>query len=150
MSVAGSSTNAPSAIEITTPMSIVSEISTTASNYLSSTVVPNFMKADNRTQDEQVIFHFGWLDYGIFIALLGMSTLIGVFYGFFSKHKQNNTNEYILGGRSMKIIPVATSLIASSVSDFTIQWICDLHWQQVINTEINGTFFVLSSFPVGF
>lgn len=118
MSVDVSLINAPSENEITTPVSIVSEIiSSTTTNYLSSTVLPNnVINTNNQTFDEQVIFHFGWLDYGFFVALLGMSTLIGIFYGFFSKHKQNNTNEYILGGRSMKILPVATSQIASLVS----------------------------------
>lgn len=122
MSVDVSSINAPSANEIKTQVSIVSEIiSSTPANYLSSTILPNSVINTNKpTFDEQVIFHFGWLDYGFFVALLGMSALIGIFYGFVSKHKQNNTAEYILGGRSMKILPVATSQIASLVSYYVI------------------------------
>lgn len=59
---------------------------------------------------------FGTIDYAFFVGLLAVSALIGVYYGFFSKHKQNNTSEYILGGRTMKILPVATSMIASLVT----------------------------------
>lgn len=87
-------------------------------NHLTSTVWPNAMETTtmfDQNAGDPVTFHFGWIDYGLFIALLGISTLIGIYYGFFSKHKQNNISEYILGGRSMKILPVATSMIASSV-----------------------------------
>lgn len=103
-------------IESTTQAKILSE----STNYMTSTVWPNSIKSltipkQITSNDEQIIFHFGWLDYGFFVGLLGMSTLIGIFYGFFSKHKQNNVSEYILGGRSMKILPVAISMIASLV-----------------------------------
>lgn len=101
--------------ESTTQTNISPEVSTTDGNYLTSTVLHNLINATKRAQDEPVVFHFGWPDYAFFVGLLGISTLIGVYYGFFSKHKQNNTAEYIFGGRSMKILPVATSLIASLV-----------------------------------
>lgn len=87
-------------------------------SHLASTVWPNAMETTtmfDRNAGDPVAFHFGWIDYGLFIVLLGISTLIGIYYGFFSKHKQNNMSEYILGGRSMKILPVATSMIASLV-----------------------------------
>lgn len=57
--------------------------------------------------------HFQWYDYLFFLLLLGMSVVIGLYYAFFSRHKQNNTKEYILGGKSMKILPVAVSLVSS-------------------------------------
>jgi Na+/proline symporter len=44
--------------------------------------------------------------------MMGFSTFIGLYYGFFAKRKQNNTNEYLLGSKSLKIIPVAISLTA--------------------------------------
>lgn len=90
----------------------------TSSNYLISTVRDNLINAasvENENQVNNFHFHFGWLDYGFFVGLLSISALIGIYYGFFSKHKQNNTAEYILGGRTMKILPVATSLIATLV-----------------------------------
>lgn len=59
---------------------------------------------------------FSTLDYSIFILLLLFSALIGLYYGFISKRRQNNTTEYLLAGKSMSILPVSMSLIASHVS----------------------------------
>lgn len=66
----------------------------------------------------QRLVHFSLMDYSFFVLLLLISALIGVYYGFMSKHKQNNVSEYILGGRSMSILPVATSLVASYVLQY--------------------------------
>lgn len=60
------------------------------------------------------------MDYSFFIVLMSASALVGLYYGFFSKRKQNNTAEYLLGGKKMNIIPVAASLIASNVSGITL------------------------------
>lgn len=90
----------------------------TTTNYLLSTVRDNLINVGENEQQQQqqnFVFHFSWLDYTFFLGLLSLSALIGIYYGFFSKHKQNNTDEYILGGRSMKILPVATSMIARLV-----------------------------------
>lgn len=89
----------------------------TFSNYLTSTTVRDNLINATTNQDDvnNFVFHFSWLDYAFFLGLLSLSTVIGIYYGFFSKHKQNNTNEYILGGRSMKIVPVAISMIATLV-----------------------------------
>jgi solute carrier family 5 (sodium-coupled monocarboxylate transporter), member 8/12 len=46
--------------------------------------------------------------------------LIGIYFGFISKTKQNNTKEYLLGGKSMNFFPIATSLIASHISGITL------------------------------
>lgn len=56
---------------------------------------------------------FTKIDYAIFGLMMGVSTLIGVYYGFLSKKKQNNTAEYLLGSKSMGVIPVAISLTAT-------------------------------------
>lgn len=90
-------------------------------NSIASTAATTIKNVFETASAEQIIetvdtvYHFGWLDYSFFIILLSLSALIGAYYGFFSKHKQNNTEEYILGGRTMKIIPVATSMIATFV-----------------------------------
>lgn len=63
---------------------------------------------------------FSFLDYSIFLLVLVISALIGVYYGFLSKRKQNNTAEYLLGGKSMSIFPVSLSLIASHVSGVSL------------------------------
>ncbi|XP_076245140.1 sodium-coupled monocarboxylate transporter 2 [Calliopsis andreniformis] len=58
---------------------------------------------------------FGWTDYTLFTGLLGISVLIGIYFGCFEK-KQDNTTEYLLGGKSMSCFPVSMSLIASHIS----------------------------------
>lgn len=59
---------------------------------------------------------FGPVDYGLFGLMLMLSAAIGVYFGFFSKKKQNNTLEYLLGGKKMKFFPIAASLIASHIN----------------------------------
>ena len=54
---------------------------------------------------------FGWTDYTLFSSLLGISVLIGIYFGFFDK-KQDNTTEYLLGGKTMSCFPVSMSLVA--------------------------------------
>lgn len=56
---------------------------------------------------------FQVLDYVIFGAMLGTSALVGLYFGFLRKTKQNNPLEYLLGSKSMKILPVAISLTAT-------------------------------------
>jgi sodium-coupled monocarboxylate transporter 8/12 len=56
---------------------------------------------------------FSWIDYSIFTTLLGISLLIGVYFGIYSK--QDSTSEYLFGGRSMNYIAVATSILARLV-----------------------------------
>lgn len=56
--------------------------------------------------------HFSIIDYTLFIAMLLLSALIGIYFGFISKRKQNNTDEYLLGGKSMNPFPISASLIA--------------------------------------
>lgn len=65
----------------------------------------NFFK-----QDSELLFTA--IDYTIFGIMLALSALIGVYFGFISKKKQNNTNEYLLGGKQMNFFPIAASLIA--------------------------------------
>ncbi|PSN54833.1 Sodium-coupled monocarboxylate transporter 2 [Blattella germanica] len=62
---------------------------------------------------------FGWLDYSFFIGMLVLSTLIGIYFGFWGK-KEDTPDEYLLGGKSMSTLPVAVSLVASLVSGITV------------------------------
>lgn len=59
--------------------------------------------------------HFSVADYTVFILLLVLSTLIGIYYGFMAKKKQDNTAEYLLGGKQMTLLPIAISLIGAYV-----------------------------------
>lgn len=56
---------------------------------------------------------FTTVDYVLFGGMMGLSTLIGVYYGFCAKRKQNSTAEYLLGSKKMNIWPVAISLTAT-------------------------------------
>ncbi|KAL0118114.1 hypothetical protein PUN28_009053 [Cardiocondyla obscurior] len=63
-------------------------------------------------------FIFGWIDYTLFMLLLLVSVLIGVYFGFFSK--QDSTTEYFLGGKRMGCFPVAMSILASHISGISL------------------------------
>lgn len=53
---------------------------------------------------------FSWVDYVVFVFMLAISAVVGVYWGFMKK--QTTQNDYLLGGRNMKVIPVSMSLVA--------------------------------------
>jgi hypothetical protein len=59
---------------------------------------------------------FTWVDYLVFGLMLGASAAIGVYYGFFAKKKADDTEEFLMAGKSMTTFPIAMSLIARSVA----------------------------------
>lgn len=63
---------------------------------------------------------FGWPDYSVFVLMLVSCAMIGVYFGFFEKKTKESEDEsdYLVGGRKMKVFPVAMSLIARFVSHF--------------------------------
>ncbi|XP_059479015.1 sodium-coupled monocarboxylate transporter 1-like [Neocloeon triangulifer] len=60
----------------------------------------------------------GWIDLGMFALMLAMSAFIGVYFGL--SKKQDTAKEYLMGGKSMGMLPVSISLIASFVSGITL------------------------------
>lgn len=62
---------------------------------------------------------FGGADYTVFAVMLSISTAIGIYFGCFGQNEQS-TEEYLLGGRKMKTLPIAISLIASQLSGISI------------------------------
>ncbi|PSN54818.1 Sodium-coupled monocarboxylate transporter 1 [Blattella germanica] len=58
---------------------------------------------------------FGWLDFTFFLSMLGVSTLIGIYFGFWGK-KEETPKEYLHGGKTMSTLPVAVSLVTSVLS----------------------------------
>ncbi|XP_014217853.1 sodium-coupled monocarboxylate transporter 2-like [Copidosoma floridanum] len=60
---------------------------------------------------------FGWIDYTVFSSLLGISIIIGIYFGFFSK--QDTVHEYIYAGKTMSYLPVAISGLSSFLSGIT-------------------------------
>lgn len=55
---------------------------------------------------------FDALDYCVFGGMLAVSALIGIYFAYFAKQKQNSTSEYLLGGRKLGIFPMSMSLVA--------------------------------------
>lgn len=56
---------------------------------------------------------FSTIDYVLFGGMMLLSLLIGVYYGFIRKEKQNTAAEYLLGSKKMKVWPTAISLTAT-------------------------------------
>ncbi|XP_068917916.1 sodium-coupled monocarboxylate transporter 2-like [Tenebrio molitor] len=64
-------------------------------------------------------FKLSWYDYVAFAAMLLVSASIGVYFGFF-KSRYNTIREYLLGGRKMKIVPIALSITVSQFTGITL------------------------------
>ncbi|KAG7158327.1 Sodium-coupled monocarboxylate transporter 2-like 3 [Homarus americanus] len=62
---------------------------------------------------------FTWHDYVVFGCMLAVSAIIGIFYGFFGK--KQDTNEFLMAGKSMTTFPVAMSLIARYIHELMQQ-----------------------------
>ncbi|KAI1290201.1 Sodium-coupled monocarboxylate transporter 2 [Halotydeus destructor] len=63
--------------------------------------------------------NFSAVDYLVFVGLLIVSSLIGVFFGWRDR-KQKSNAEFLTGGRNLSVFPVAMSLSASFMSTNTI------------------------------
>lgn len=66
---------------------------------------------------------FGWLDYIIFLGMLLGCSGVGVFFALKDsgvKSKTDFEEYYLVGGRKMKIFPVAMSLISSWISGISV------------------------------
>ncbi|XP_077301640.1 sodium-coupled monocarboxylate transporter 1-like [Arctopsyche grandis] len=61
---------------------------------------------------------FGWVDYIVFVLMLALSAFVGIYWGFFKK--QTSQQDYLMGGRNMKVFPVSMSLVASFISGITL------------------------------
>ncbi|CAK8694350.1 unnamed protein product [Clavelina lepadiformis] len=62
---------------------------------------------------------FSAADYAVFAVMLFLSTVIGFYYAF-KDRKRQNTEDYLLAGRSMSPYPVALSLCVSFLSAVTV------------------------------
>lgn len=65
----------------------------------------------NLQMDISNSINFASTDYFVFFILLLLSMAIGIYFGYFDG-KEGTTEEYLLGGRNMQVIPIAISLIA--------------------------------------
>lgn len=62
---------------------------------------------------------FGITDYVVFAVMLGISAAIGIFYAI-KDRKKGDTQEFLMGGRSLSVFPVAMSVLASFMSAITL------------------------------
>ncbi|XP_066992319.2 sodium-coupled monocarboxylate transporter 2 [Anabrus simplex] len=64
--------------------------------------------------------YFGWLDYTLFTLMLVVSVVVGTWFGVCGKKNNIAAVDYLMGGKSMNIFPVAVSLAASHISGITL------------------------------
>lgn len=62
---------------------------------------------------------FGAADYAVFVVMLVVSALIGIYYHF-AGNRQRTTREYLVADKNMSVVPVAFSLMASFMSAITL------------------------------
>ncbi|XP_038208186.1 sodium-coupled monocarboxylate transporter 1-like [Zerene cesonia] len=62
--------------------------------------------------------HFSWIDYSVFVIMLAICGGVGIYFGFINKQK--STQDYLMGGRNMSLLPVCFSLVASFVSGISL------------------------------
>ncbi|KAJ3663247.1 hypothetical protein Zmor_007551 [Zophobas morio] len=63
---------------------------------------------------------FSWFDaFIVFVTIFVFNVCMGVYFNYFTR-KQSTTSEYLLGGRTMNVIPVVISLVASHTSANTL------------------------------
>lgn len=53
---------------------------------------------------------FGWVDYITFMSMLGICLLVGMYFALYKKSE--TAQDYLVGSRSMGVIPIAMSLLA--------------------------------------
>lgn len=81
-------------------------------------------------------FTFNAVDYTVFILMLSISAAIGIYYGFVHK-SENTTAEYLHGGKRMRTLPIAISLVASQLSAVAIMAIPAESYSFGINWAFN-------------
>ena len=59
-------------------------------------------------------------DYVVFGIMLSLSSVIGLYFGCTARYKPQTTADYLMAGRSMGILPVSLSLLASFMSAITL------------------------------
>lgn len=78
--------------------------------------------ATTASESYQPANKFSTEDYAVFVAMLSISAIIGLYYAAKSYFKKSasNTEEFLMGSRSMSVFPVSMSLLASFISAITL------------------------------
>ena len=61
---------------------------------------------------------FGVVDYVVFSLVLVVSAAIGIYHG--CRRRQGTVQDFLLGNRQMKILPVSLSMLATFMSAVTV------------------------------
>jgi len=72
--------------------------------------------------DVEYDFHqnrFSVWDYVVFAIILAIASVIGLYHGC-TGNKQSSTEEFLMAGRSMSVLPVTLSLLATFMSAITL------------------------------
>ncbi|KAJ8955547.1 hypothetical protein NQ318_001377 [Aromia moschata] len=86
---------------------------------------------------------FDWPDYAMFLTMLLICISVGVYYAF--SRKSVNAQEYLVGGRNMRVVPVAFSLVASFISGISLLGIpTEVYVYGIQYAYIVGGFFLMS------
>uniref|UniRef100_A0A146KR03 Sodium-coupled monocarboxylate transporter 2 n=2 Tax=Lygus hesperus TaxID=30085 RepID=A0A146KR03_LYGHE len=62
---------------------------------------------------------FDWVEYIVFVVMLCVSALIGIYFGCI-KGGQDTVTGYLLGGKQMSLIPISVSLVTTYISGITL------------------------------
>lgn len=55
---------------------------------------------------------FDLLDYIVFISMLGVSAIVGIYHAWKARKNPDAVSEYLVGGQNMSVFPISMSLIA--------------------------------------
>ncbi|XP_015600150.1 sodium-coupled monocarboxylate transporter 1 isoform X2 [Cephus cinctus] len=90
-----------------------------ASEGASSDILTNWAPEVPTVQEvSKTMQNFGIPDYTVFVLMLLCCSGIGIYFGFVKK--TSGEDEYLVGGRNMKTLPVSLSLIASFISGISL------------------------------
>ncbi|XP_053669659.1 sodium-coupled monocarboxylate transporter 1-like [Anopheles nili] len=101
-------------------------------DYSNDETFPNSENASGQTIDSinRALQRFDWPDYVVFVLMLLICIMIGIFFGYkdHQKHKHRRKQarrdsealDYLVGGRKMQIFPVSVSLVASWISGISL------------------------------
>lgn len=66
----------------------------------------------DRIMAQPVQRSFGPIDSIVFIGMLGISALVGIYQWYASRKKPDAVGEYLVGSQQMSVFPISMSLIA--------------------------------------
>ncbi|KAH6938036.1 hypothetical protein HPB50_006531 [Hyalomma asiaticum] len=71
-------------------------------------------------QASHLVSRFTVWDYVVFGGMLCVSAAIGIYYAVMGVRRKATTDDFLMGGRSMSVFPVALSILASFMSAITL------------------------------